>query len=366
MNEREAYIALNMMSDVGPVGVRCLAEALGSAAAIFEATPAELGGARGAGRDLTAAVLAQRDAVDWAGELERTEAAGARIVTQVDEEYPAPLRGIHDPPLAFYARGRLEARDRHAIGVVGTRRPTHYGRETAGMLGFGLARCGFTVVSGLAAGIDTEAHRAALRARGRTIAVLGGALDCMYPRANAGLADEIAAQGAVLTEFPFGRQPDKTTFPMRNRIVSGLSMGVVVVEAAPGSGALITAAQALDQGRSVMAVPGRIDSAASRGCHGLIQGGARLVTSVEDVLQEFEFLIAPKPEAEAQGRAARPPLSGDEERVVEALDGGESEVDALIRATGLTASAMGVLLLGLEMKRVVKMLPGRTVRLVRG
>jgi len=365
MNEREAHIALNMMDKVGPVGVRSLAAELGSVSAIFDAPEKDLVRARGVGRDMAKAIAAQRDSVDWQGEIERAERFGARIVTQLDEEYPRPLLKIHDPPLALYVWGRLESRDRHSLAVVGTRRPTHYGRESARSLSFGLAKNGWTVTSGLARGIDTEAHRGALKAKGRTIAVLGGALDCLYPRANAGLAEEIAGQGAVLTEFPFGRQPDKTTFPMRNRIVSGLSMGVLVVEAAPGSGALITATQALEQGRSVMAVPGRIDSPASRGCHGLIKGGARLVAGVDDVLEEYEFLLSPGATAEEGPAKPAPTLTAEEQSVVDALNEGESDVDTLIRQTGLQAGAMSSLLLGLEMKRLVKMLPGRMVELRR-
>jgi DNA processing protein len=285
-------------------------------------------------------------------------------VTQIDEEYPAVLAKIHDPPLALYVQGRLESRDRHAVAVVGTRRPTHYGRETAGALAYGLAKSGMTVVSGLARGIDTEAHRGALKARGRTLAVMGGGLDRVYPPENAGLAREIAEQGAVMTELPFGRAPDKTTFPMRNRIVSGLSMGVLVVEAGPTSGAMITAREGLEQGRSVFAVPGRIDSPASKGCHDLIRGGARLVAGVEDVLQEFEFLVAPG----ATGAASvpsMPELSEDEQRLVNALQEGEQHVDALIRQCGMAPADVNALLLGLEIKRVVKTLPGRLVALAR-
>jgi DNA processing protein len=279
-------------------------------------------------------------------------------VTTIDDEYPAMLRDIHDPPLALYVKGKLQSRDRHAVAVVGTRHPTHYGRDTAETLGHGLAASGMTVVSGLAEGIDTAAHRGALKARGRTIAVLGGAMDCLYPPSNAGLAAQIEGQGAVVTEFPFGRQPDKTTFPMRNRIVSGMSMGVVVVEAGPSSGAMITADQALEQGRSVFAVPGRIDVQASRGCHELIKAGAKLVTGVEDILKEFEFLIPVR----AAGAEPAPDLNADERKLLSALDEGERDVDTLIRLTGLTPASVNCLLLGLEMKRLVRVLPGRLVK----
>jgi len=364
MHEREAYIALNGMERVGPVAVRSLVETLGSAAAIFEADAAALRQARGVGRELADAVLRGRERVDWRREVERAAEQEVGILTPVDEAYPAALREIHDPPLALYVYGSPAVGDRRAVAVVGTRRPTHYGRATAEDLSYRLGKLGFTIVSGLARGIDTAAHRGALKAGARTLAVLGGALDCLYPAENRGLAREIAGQGAVLSEFPFGRRPDKTTFPMRNRIVSGLTLGTVVVEAGPASGALITAAQALEQGRAVMAVPGRIDQPSSAGPHRLIRDGARLVECVDDILDELDCLL---PSAAATGRppaAAAVPLSGEEQSLLEELEQGEQDVDVLIRATGLAAARVNALLMGLEMKKQVRMLPGRMVERV--
>ena len=363
MDEREAYIALNAMDRVGPVGVRAMVSVLGSARAIFEADAAALRQARGVGPELAAAVVGQREGVDWEGELQRAAASGARIVTCIDPEYPERLAEIHDPPLALYVRGSLQSRDRHGVAVVGTRRPTHYGRDVAGKLAGQLAKGGCTVISGLAQGIDTVAHEAALGAKGRTIAVLGSALDCLYPASNRELADRIAEQGAVISELPFGRKPDKTTFPMRNRIVSGMSLGVLVVEAGQRSGALITAGQAADQGRSVFAVPGRIDSAASRGCHALLRTGARLVEDVDDILRDFDYLLPPGAGASGgpDGDAPRPELSEDEERLVSLVTAGTQDVDALIRESGLSAAQVSSLLIGLEMKRMVRTLPGHVV-----
>jgi DNA processing protein len=197
--------------------------------------------------------------------------------------------------------------------------------------------------------------------------VLGGGLDCVYPSENKQLAKDISKSGAVLSEFPIGRQPDKTTFPIRNRIISGLSMGVVVVEAGLTSGALITANQALDQGRCVFAVPGRIDSPASKGAHMLIKNGAKLVESVDDILQEFEFLI-PRPtraKSDPEGAIPLAPLDEDEKKIVQCLADGEKNADEIIRATGIGANRMGSVLLGLEMKRVVRLQPGRIIHLVR-
>jgi DNA processing protein len=364
MEEREAYIALNMMGKVGPVTVRSLVTELGSAAAIFSADRDTLGRVGGVGREAREALLAGREAVDWQAEMDRAEREGVRLVAAVDAEYPRSLLEIHDPPLALYVKGRIDSRDRQAIAVVGTRHPTHYGRDCAGRLAGQLAQAGFCVVSGLALGIDTAAHEAALGAGGRTLAVVAGGLDCLYPESNRGLAERVAGHGAIVSEYPFGRNPDKTTFPVRNRIVSGLSMGVLVVEAGFRSGALITADQATEQGRSVFAVPGRIDSAASQGAHLLLKQGARLVENVDDVLREFEFLFpSAKMEATA-ARRERPILTPAEEQLLKVLQEGEADVDTLIRTSGLNASAVGSLLIGLEMKRLVRMLPGRMVELV--
>ena len=367
MDERDAYVALNLMEGVGPVTVRTLAAGLGSVAALFEAPADALRAVPGAAPAAVAKLLDQRGRTDGAAERGRAERLGLRVLTPLDEAYPPLLREIHDPPLALYVRGAFAPADKQAIAVVGTRHATHYGRETADLLAYQLVKAGFTVVSGLARGIDTAAHRGALKAGGRTLAVLGAGPDRLYPPENAGLADAIAAQGAVLTEFPLGREPDKTTFPIRNRIVSGLAMGVLVVEAASGSGALHTAHAAADQGRLVFAVPGRIDSAGSRGPHRLLKTGARLVESVEDILQEFEFLFPAAPRDLARATApAAPALSPEEARVVAVLErDGETDADSLTRASGLTAGRIGALLVGLEMKRVVRMLPGRRVDLVR-
>jgi DNA processing protein len=365
MTDREAYILLNMMEKIGPITVRELVDHLGSVSAIFTARGHDLAGARGTGRETVDAIVRQRDELDVAHEIAGADSLGARIITPVDPEYPAVLNQIHDPPLALYVQGEFETRDQHAFAVVGTRRPSHYGRDTAERLAYQLSMAGYVVVSGMAEGIDTVAHRGALKAQGRTLAVLGGGLDHVYPASNRGLAKEIADHGVVMTELPLGRRPDRTTFPMRNRIVSGLSAGVVVVEAGPRSGALITVRQALEQGRSVFAVPGRIDSLRSQGCNELIRGGATLVTSADDILEDFEYLFAQPDRRCSEDAMPRIELSDDESALVSALDQGESDVDSIIRATGLNPANVSSTLLSLEMKNVVRMLPGRTVELVR-
>ena len=365
MTGRSAYIALNLMDSVGPVRVRNLERALGSVGAIFEAGEDELQRAEGVGPEVARKIVAQRGEVDPDAEEARAAKLGARLVTRLDADYPAALAAIHDPPLALYVRGELQPRDRHALGVVGTRSPTHYGLSVADKLSYQLAKSGFTVVSGLARGIDTAAHQAALKAGGRTVAVIGSALDELYPPENAELADAIARQGAVISEYALGRPADRTTFPYRNRIVCGMSMGMIVVETNVKGGAMITADQALDQGKSVFAVPGRIDSPASRGAHLLIKQGARLVEDVEDVLQEFDLLIpsATKREARKLDDRVDHLLGPEEQAIVKALWKGELDVDTLTREAGLPSAQVGALLIGLEMKKVVRILPGRIVEL---
>jgi DNA processing protein len=362
VTEREAYIALNLMSDVGPVGVRSLVDCLGSAAAIFTADRGALLSAERVGPALAGRILSQRESVDVAGEVARAESLGLRVVTRADEDYPRALLTIHDPPLALYVQGRFDSRDAHALAVVGTRRPSHYGRDCAERFAGAFARMGYTVVSGLAEGVDTVAHEAALKAGGRTLAVIGSGFGHLYPESNRGLAERIAGHGAVLSEFPLDRRPDKTTFPMRNRVVSGLSEGVLVVEAGLNSGALITARVACEQGRQVFAIPGRIDSAPSQGCNRLIREGATLVEAPDDVSSEFEALFSMPT---ARPAVAAPVLGADETRVLDLLADGERDVDALIRESGLGAGGVNAVLIGLEMKRLVRMLPGRMVTTVR-
>jgi DNA processing protein len=366
MTDREAYIALNMIEGIGPIKVQALIEALGSPQAVFDPELSDLRRVKGIGDKLSETILAQRMQADPQAELEKAEALGIRIITPLDAEYPSALKTIHDPPLALYVRGEILPKDRHALGIVGSRKCTSYGLSTADRLAYQLAQTGFTVVSGLARGIDTAAHEGALKAKGRTIAVLGAAIDQLYPPENGALADAIAGSGAVISEYPLGRPADRQTFPYRNRIISGLSMGVIVVEAGFKSGSLHTSDSAMEQGRSVFAVPGRIDSPASKGTNSLIKNGAKLVDNVGDILEEFELLVPPGQfEKPLNTFSARPevPLSDDEQVLVKTLWDEALDVDSLARAAGLPSAKVSALLVGLEMKRVVKMLPGRVVEL---
>ena len=368
MTTREAYIVLNRIEGIGPVRTRALVEALGSPEAVLSAPETALAAVRGVGPKVAANIVSQRNEMDAGREEAAAAKLGARLVTPVDAEYPAPLKTIYDPPLCLYVRGTLDKKDEQALAVVGTRRASHYGAAQADRLAYLAAKAGFTIVSGLARGIDTVAHKAALKAGGRTLAVLGGAMDKLYPPENRELAEEIARNGALISEFPMGREPDRTTFPYRNRIVSGLSKGVLVVEAGLASGAMNTAEQALEQGRSVLAVPGRVDMEGARGPHRLIQNGARLVEDLPDILKEFEFLFSPDEQARLarrQDARQRLTLGPPEEAVVRALWAEpEMDFDVLIRKTGLSSAQLMTLSMQLEMKRVVRRLPGRRLALM--
>ena len=368
LTNRDAYIAFNMMEQVGPVRVRNLVEAFGEARAVLEASETELARTPGVGRECAKSIAAGRTTIDPIAEEKRANKLGIRLVTFIDDDYPELLKQIHDPPLVLYVKGTLSPSDRHGLAVVGTRHMTHYGSNIADVLSYGLAKAGFTVISGLARGIDTVAHKAALKAGGRTLAVLGSAIDKLYPAENADLAEQIAGQGAVISEYPLGRPPDRQTFPYRNRIVAGMCVGLLIVEAGDKSGAVITANAALEQGRHVYAVPGRIDSPASKGCHVLIKQGAKLVETIDDIVEDLQLLIPKRidRQAEALRRGPDVSLSPEEVAVVKALAQGELHVDVLARESGLGAGRLNSLLLGLEMKRTVRILPGRFVALREG
>jgi DNA processing protein len=366
MTSREAYIALNMVDGVGPVRVRALLDRFGAPEAILSAPRDGLMRVEGVGEEVARSIAGWRGPVDLDAELARIEKAGVQVVTRDDAGYPKNLREIYDPPLVLYVKGTLSERDALAMAIVGSRRTTLYGQEMARKLAFQLARVGVTVVSGLARGIDTAAHKGALQAKGRTVAVVGCGIDIVYPAENKKLADEIVEKGgAVVTEFPFGVKPDRQNFPMRNRIISGWSLGVVVVEANLRSGALITAGQAAEQGRQVFAVPGRADSILSRGANKLIKDGAKLTEDAEDVLSEFEYLLPRRVEKSV----AQPPEAGGikpalvltevETKVMAHIGNEEVAIDEIIRGSGLTSAAVSATLLTLEMKRVVRQLPGR-------
>lgn len=359
MDVREAYVALNLIENVGPARLRHLEQALGDPVAILRASRSQLLQVPQIGEETAESICRWESTIDLAGELRQAEQFGCQIVTQADSQYPASLREIHDPPMVLYVKGSLVSQDSRSIALVGSRQNTAYGMEMARKLGYQLAYAGITVVSGGARGIDTGAHLGALAAKGRSIAVYGTGINIVFPPENAELFRRLADTGAVMSQFPFNRPADKQSFPIRNRIVAGMTLGTVVIEANMTSGALITANFATDYGRQVFAVPGRADSPRSRGCHDLIKKGAKLCESLDDILSEFEYLFPPQPRA-SPGQAPAETLTESESKVLEALvDGDEQSIDQVIRATGLPTSAVSVALLSLELKRRVRQLPGK-------
>ncbi len=353
MERKYAWIALNAAPSLTARRRRLLLQAFGDPVAVCNATEAELAAVIGEGA--AGKLAAELRGCDPVKELSLAEGAGAAILTPEDDGYPGALRVLPDPPLALYVLGELRPEDERAVAIVGTRRATSYGRLVARKLAAELASRGVTVVSGMAPGIDTAAHRGALEA-GRTVAVLGTGLGNPYPAGAHGLMEEIASRGAVLSEYPWEAPGSKWTFPKRNRIIAALSLGVVVVEAPERSGALITADFALEQGKEVFAVPGPITSEVSRGTNRLIQEGAKLVMGVEDILAELRFpglRMGSEQEAEEE-----PELSGEVRVVYEALGGEPLSAEEVAERTGLPYATVARVLLELSLAGLVEEGPG--------
>jgi DNA processing protein len=362
MDVREALVALNMVEQVGPVRLRHLLNHLGDAVRVLRATAAELLRVPGIGEETAHGIAMWERTVDLKGELQRVERFGCTILVQDDPDYPALLKEIYDPPIVLYVKGKLQSGDKNAVAIVGSRQTTHYGLDVARKLGYQLGYLGVTVVSGGARGIDTAAHRGAMHAKARTLCVLGTGINIVFPPENAELFEGIVERGAVLTQFPFNRQADKQSFPIRNRIVAGMTLGTVVVEANMASGALITSKFAADYGRHVFAVPGRIDSPRSKGCHDLLKRGAKLCEGAEDILSEFEYLFPPERRPASPAESGVLPalaLSAQEQQVFEVVGREQTAIDEIIRRSHLPASVVSVALFSLEMKRLVSQLPGK-------
>lgn len=375
LSERQARLVLNSLPDMGPITLNRLLEAVGGdPRAVLTAPPEAFAGVPRVSAGMRAVLREWQRHFDLEREEMRLAQAGATFVTAVEPDYPPLLREIHDPPIALYRKGPDTCQG-PAIAIIGSRRTTLYGMAVAKRLGAELARAGFLIVSGLARGIDTAAHEGALEAEGRTAAVLGNGLDQVYPPENYDLYRRIAAKGALLTEFPFGRHADRQTFAMRNRIVAGLCAATIVVESDVDGGAMITARFAGEQGRVVGAVPGRIDQPTSRGCHQLIRDGALLVTEADDVLRELNYLSGMRPERGApqsanaadasseepcMGEAALPPPGAFERDLLECLRGGDClSIDALARKLDKPPSQVSASLMLLELRgQVAKRLDG--------
>jgi DNA processing protein len=368
------WIALNMTPGVGPRAAARLLERFGSAEAVFAALRGELERLRLRPEAVESIVLRDRHA-EAERELERVRALGADVLILDDGTYPALLREIADPPITLYVRGEWEASlDAPSVAIVGSRRCSTYGQNVASMLARDLAARGVTIISGLARGIDAAAHRGALEAGGRTVGVLGTGVDEIYPRDHKKLAEEILARGgALVSQFPLGTPPIPENFPYRNRIISGLSLGTVLVEAAENSGSLITARLAMEQNREVFAVPGNVTSRNSFGTNYLIKGaGAKLVQQWQDVAAELPpdiaaLLLPPEPSKKKKAGTAvqQCPLPADlsegERVVMKLLSADEAvHIDALAGASSLPVSALTGILLGLEMRELIRQLPGKS------
>ncbi len=351
-NEWRHWLALKMVRGVGPVIYQGLLRAFGNPAAVFAASLHQLECA-GVRRELAQAI---RGFSDWAAvdaQLERLARGGASLITWNDAAYPANLRQIHDPPPCLFVQGEMQSRDRLAVAVVGSRSVSAYGLRLTREIAAGLVRYGVTVVSGLARGTDAEAHWAALRAGGRTLAVLGSGVDVVYPSEHHALFQAIQREGAVMTELLMGTKPDPENFPNRNRIISGISLGTVVVEASEKSGSLITAALAAEQGREVFAMPGAV-GARTRGTHRLIRDGAKITECAEDIVEELA------PQLLARTAVSGPiELAPLEATLIECMHHETVHIDTLVARSGLPVSQVLQTLLALELRGVIQQLPGK-------
>ncbi|MFH1707299.1 MAG: DNA-processing protein DprA [Planctomycetota bacterium] len=361
MDLRETLIWLNGVPGLGGARIRALTDHFGSAAAIHRAGTSALTAVEGIGPICAAAIRDSDPAGFVTRECAEAAAAGIAILTTGDETYPAALRNIFDPPPVLYIRGEVRPADALAVAVVGSRQCSVYGATQAARLARGLAVRGVTVVSGCAVGIDAAAHKAVVEAGGRTIGVVGSGLMELYPPENRGLMDRIAGQGALISEFHLHQGVGRGNFVRRNRVIAGLALGVVVVEAARRSGALITARYAAEQGREVFAVPGSVDSPRSRGPHALLRDGAVLVEQVEDIianLGEVGRLLAGAVQAGAAPPAART-LNGRESAVLACVEHAPLHIDAIIGLCGLPPANVAGVLTVLELRNLVKELPGK-------
>ena len=359
MTSQEAIVALNLLPKIGPIRVRRLLEVFGDPASILGASKDRLMRVDSIGEETAKILHAWQDHADPTTELREAAERGISIITQDDADYPAPLRDAYDPPLLLYVWGKLEARDKHSISIVGSRRATHYGTQATKKFSYQLAHAGFTIISGLARGIDTAAHEAAVAANGRTIAVIGSGLAQLYPPENLALAEKIAAGfGAVVSEFPLHTAPDKQTFPMRNRIVAAWARALLVVECPAWSGSLITANLASEYGKTIFAVPGPIDKPTSAGCNQLIRDGATLVADPSQLLDDLGELPFARAASVAEPASELPELPEEEALVFSAVTQDEAAVDRIIERCGLPAHVVTATLMKLEMRRLVRAFPG--------
>jgi DNA processing protein len=367
----ELWLKLIRAEGIGPTLFKRLLDYFEDVEHIFTASVAELTKIEGIGNKTAESIVRTRDAFDVDSEIGLADKLGVWIIHLKDKRYPPALRAIYDPPPVLYVKGTLTRADNLAMAIVGSRRCSHYGTEQANRFSHLLASAGFTIVSGLARGIDSAAHRGALAAQGRTIAVQGCGLSNIFPPENKKLFEQITENGAVVSELPLTYEPLAENFPGRNRIIAGLSMGVLVVEATYRSGALISAQAAMDNNREVMAVPGRIDSPCSLGCHKLLKQGARLIDSIDEIMDALGYVgdglkthaDAASTEAEQNAQqmlfdVSRLNLTAEESGILEHLNSEPVHVEELIELTRLSAGKVHSAVISLQLKGLIKQLPG--------
>ncbi|MFH1479337.1 MAG: DNA-processing protein DprA [Candidatus Omnitrophota bacterium] len=357
MNDIEKLVLLNMVDGLGSMRTQSLLKHFKTLDDIFGASEKDLMAVENIGRKIASNIVNTISHINVAKEMKLVAKHNVDIVTFLDENYPKNLKNIYDPPIVLYVKGKITPDDNVAIAVVGSRQPSLYGLKQAEKISFELSSRGITIVSGLARGIDSSAHRGVLRAKGRTIAVLGSGILNIYPEEHKSLSEEVSGNGALISEFPMETYPQGGNFPRRNRIISGLSLGVVVVEAALRSGALITSDMALEQGREVFAVPGKVDSMTSLGTNKLIKEGAKLVSSIEDILQELKLDIKGSIKDGPNNNPSR--LDKSESLVYTLLSSEPKHIDEILKEANIAYKEISSVLMSLQIKHMIKELPGK-------
>lgn len=362
MPDLRYWLALNLLPDIGPVLARRLVSAFGEPENIFNTPLGELRKVDNIGEERARSITGFKDWDAVNKEIENVNAKNITLVAFTDRSYPESLRHIHDAPTLLYVKGEIKENDKYAVAMVGSRSSSEYGMRVSEKISYGLASSGLTVVSGMARGIDSASHRGALKAKGRTIAVLGSGIDVIYPPENRGLMEKISSSGAVISEFPLGTTPDRNNFPRRNRIISAMSLGVIVVEAAVDSGSLITVGYALEQGKEVFAVPGNITSAGSKGTNDLIKKGAKLIENARDVIDELRPQIKgviSQDKFNSQTKRPMPEMTDSEKILYGCLDSEPKHIDYIIRKSDRSSGEALSILLSLELKGIVKQIEGK-------
>ena len=370
MTDQEALVSLNMVLDIGSIRLKKLLEFFGKPENILGASPERLMAVSGIGGKIAHKICTlKKEDIDK--EISLAKKYNLEIMTYEDEDYPENLKNIADPPIVLYVKGKIKPEDKFSLAIVGSRRASFYGLSCAEKFAADLSDSGFTIVSGMARGVDTAAHRGALKSGGRTIAVIGSGFKHIYPSENKELAEEIAKSGAVISEFPIETEPLKQNFPRRNRVISGLSLGVLVAEAARNSGALITADFALEQGRDVFALPGKVDAETSFGTNGLIKQGAKLVSCADDIIEELDLPRTclqvrglPQPKSKIAPKNFSPDYPGlslnkEEDALYALLSYQPASLDEIVEKAKMSVACVSDALLRLQLKKLIRQLPGK-------